>query len=403
MLQVTQVNYKRETFNGCVDFCLNHYQIDSDGVVRNRYLGEWTTSESDAATPLNPDVRPYDRDSVILVTAENFEKFVKELLRETEIAVDLEFCSGSNHTALIQISTRTQDFILDVIALWRQIPLLGKVFSNPSIVKVFHGAYSLDLNILRSDFGLVATSIFDTFTAMQYLRPYGHSLKDVVRKYCGVSLKKNDHKGSKKDYWKIRPLTPDMIDYAAKDTHYLLYCYDRIKKDLMAKKLPLKLEPLPFEKTAWCYNKQYHVFFNKRQLMAQALKNKTGDCIPDRIFDKLRRDFDASKSLSGRTYVLTVDPLRAQDCSQIRTAFRNKFKDDVPSSLLKIGVYKKALTVIEGVDNKRPMPTMAPKGVSRMRQEFVDRRRRDGFVESKFSRMMAAMTLLERKQDPCKT
>lgn len=32
----------------------------------------------------------------------------------------------------------------------------------------------------------------------------------------------------------FRPLSPEAIHYARCDTHYLLYVYDMIKKDLMA-------------------------------------------------------------------------------------------------------------------------------------------------------------------------
>lgn len=29
--------------------------------------------------------------------------------------------------------------------------------------------------------------------------------------------------------WRVRPLTPEMLHYARCDTHYLLYCYDRLR------------------------------------------------------------------------------------------------------------------------------------------------------------------------------
>ena len=33
--------------------------------------------------------------------------------------------------------------------------------------------------------------------------------------------------------WRIRPLTPEMIKYARRDTHYLLFIYDCLRKDLI--------------------------------------------------------------------------------------------------------------------------------------------------------------------------
>lgn len=43
-------------------------------------------------------------------------------------------------TCLMQISTRTTDYIIDPFPIWRQLPALGKVFTDKSIAKVLHGA-----------------------------------------------------------------------------------------------------------------------------------------------------------------------------------------------------------------------------------------------------------------------
>jgi len=33
--------------------------------------------------------------------------------------------------------------------------------------------------------------------------------------------------------WRVRPLSPEMLHYARCDTHYLLYCYDRLVQELL--------------------------------------------------------------------------------------------------------------------------------------------------------------------------
>jgi exosome complex exonuclease RRP6 len=48
-------------------------------------------------------------------------------------------------TSLIQISTRSTDYVIDVFPIWEFIQnnsklLNEKVFMNPAIVKVMHGA-----------------------------------------------------------------------------------------------------------------------------------------------------------------------------------------------------------------------------------------------------------------------
>jgi len=43
--------------------------------------------------------------------------------------------------------------------------------------------------------------------------------------------------------WRLRPLTPELINYAREDTHYLLYAYDRLRRDLQVKGLSMDQNP----------------------------------------------------------------------------------------------------------------------------------------------------------------
>ena len=62
----------------------------------------------------------------------------------TEVAVDLEhhnFRSFQGFTCLMQISTRTRDFIVDTIKLRAHLgKALGELFANPKVLKVLHGS-----------------------------------------------------------------------------------------------------------------------------------------------------------------------------------------------------------------------------------------------------------------------
>lgn len=56
-----------------------------------------------------------------------------------EIAVDLEhhsYRSWSGFLCLMQISTRTEDFVVDTLVLRDELQELNEVFTNPTIVKV---------------------------------------------------------------------------------------------------------------------------------------------------------------------------------------------------------------------------------------------------------------------------
>lgn len=62
-------------------------------------------------------------------------------------------------------------------------------------------------------------------------------LKSTYGSYIQSLIYKNDNERLKcfyNLYYFSRPLSPEAIAYARSDTHYLLYVYDMIKKDLMA-------------------------------------------------------------------------------------------------------------------------------------------------------------------------
>jgi exosome complex exonuclease RRP6 len=67
----------------------------------------------------------------------------KDLEKETEIAVDLEHHSYRSYlgiTCLMQLSTRTQDYIIDTLALRPKMHILLPSFTDPKILKVLHGS-----------------------------------------------------------------------------------------------------------------------------------------------------------------------------------------------------------------------------------------------------------------------
>ena len=147
-----------------------------------------------------------------------------------ELAIDLEhhnFHSFQGFTCLIQLSTRHEDAILDPIRLRDEMHWLNLLTLDPTIVKVLHSA-SEDIRWLQKDFGVYVCNLFDTAIALQTLHlPF--SLKFLVDHFCQVSLDKTLQNTD----WRRRPLTADMIEYARQDTHYLLYCYDRLRCRLL--------------------------------------------------------------------------------------------------------------------------------------------------------------------------
>uniref|UniRef100_A0A1A8HWZ9 Exosome complex component 10 n=1 Tax=Nothobranchius kuhntae TaxID=321403 RepID=A0A1A8HWZ9_NOTKU len=155
----------------------------------------------------------------------------EKLCKSSEFAVDLEHHSYRSFlglTCLMQVSTREEDFIIDTLELRSELYILNEAFTDPSIVKVFHGADS-DIEWLQRDFGLYVVNLFDTHQASRALNLARHSLDHLLKHFCDVDSDKRYQLAD----WRIRPLPEEMIQYARSDTHYLLYIYDCVRAQLL--------------------------------------------------------------------------------------------------------------------------------------------------------------------------
>ncbi|KIJ54917.1 hypothetical protein M422DRAFT_775114 [Sphaerobolus stellatus SS14] len=163
---------------------------------------------------------------------------LETLKQANEIAVDLEhhsYRSFAGFVCLMQISTRTQDWIVDCLdpAIRVELECLNEVFANPNIVKVFHGAES-DIVWLEQNFNIFVVNLFDTYHASKVLEFPKHSLAALLEMFCDFTPDKRYQLAD----WRIRPLPQEMLNYARSDTHFLLYIYDNLRNALNAPRTP---------------------------------------------------------------------------------------------------------------------------------------------------------------------
>lgn len=182
--------------------------------------------------PVKPP--PVESTSFKLVQeVKDLKELAAKLCDANEFAVDLEhnqYRSFQGLTCLMQISTRTEDFIVDTLKLRVHIgPYLREVFKDPSKRKVMHGA-DRDIIWLQRDFGIYVCNMFDTGQASKVLKLERNSLEYLLRYYCEVAANKEYQNAD----WRLRPLTDEMLRYAREDTHYLLYIYDVMKRKLLS-------------------------------------------------------------------------------------------------------------------------------------------------------------------------
>lgn len=186
-------------------------------------------------TPREP-IKPPELDLTPIVLVDNIqqlEEMCRHIGAQKEFAVDVEhhsYRSFQGITCLLQISTRVQDFVIDAIKLRSELYRLNESFTNPNIVKVFHGA-DCDILWLQRDFGVYVVNLFDTSRAAKLMKFAHLSLAFLMKHYCNFDPDKSYQLAD----WRERPLPLPMLQYARADTHYLLYIYDRLRNDLLAR------------------------------------------------------------------------------------------------------------------------------------------------------------------------
>jgi ribonuclease D len=148
------------------------------------------------------------------------------------LAVDTEAASFHRYTDrvyLLQISSRDETAVVDPLAVASLAPL-AEVLADPAVEIVFHDA-DYDLRLLDREYGYRANNIFDTRIAAQLLNEPGVGLAALLEKYLGVRLDKRFQRAD----WSARPLSPEMLAYAASDTRHLPELRDILKAQLEAR------------------------------------------------------------------------------------------------------------------------------------------------------------------------
>jgi ribonuclease D len=162
-----------------------------------------------------------------ITTEEGLNAFGQRLSGCTRIAVDLEaagFHRYSDRVCLLQVSTASESVVLDTLAL-DPSATIRPALEDPACEVVVHGA-DYDMRLLDRDLGIAPNNLFDTQIAATLLGEPSIGLAALLDKYLDVQVSKKHQRAD----WAMRPLTQDMLEYAASDTRHLFELADLLSE-----------------------------------------------------------------------------------------------------------------------------------------------------------------------------
>lgn len=168
--------------------------------------------------------------ATMITSTKGLRQAVDNWAKESLLSIDTE--SNSLHAyeeqvCLIQLSTRTEDFIIDPLMV-EDLDPLGTLIADPDIETVFHAA-EYDIMCLKRDFRFTFAGLFDTMLAARICGASGLGLASMLEQHFGVRANKKYQRAN----WGERPLSRDMLRYAQLDTHYLARLRDYWRNELV--------------------------------------------------------------------------------------------------------------------------------------------------------------------------
>ena len=179
-----------------------------------------------------PSFANYMEEAPLIATPGPFNDLMGRLADEPCIALDTEassFHRFHERIGLIQLSDRSNTWLLDPLAL-HDVPKLGDILGSETNEIVIHDA-DFDLRLLKRMYGFHVRKIFDTLIAAELINEPELGLASLMMKYFDIQLDKRFQKAD----WCKRPLTRDMLNYAAMDTRNLIALRDILAEQLKAK------------------------------------------------------------------------------------------------------------------------------------------------------------------------
>jgi ribonuclease D len=159
----------------------------------------------------------------LIKNQEDARHLSKTLNGQNRLAIDLEaagFHRYSDKVCLLQITSGDNTFLVDTLSV-DPSNTLRPLFQDPNVLLVLHGGV-FDLRLLHRDLQIFPLNLFDTQIAASLVGEPSLGLAALLKKYFGIELSKKYQKAD----WAKRPLSDEMLEYAAADTQSLCLLSD---------------------------------------------------------------------------------------------------------------------------------------------------------------------------------
>lgn len=172
---------------------------------------------------------------ILINNQSDFDKICEDLSHEKILYMDTEFHRRKTYYAIlsiIQISSYKQKIVIDALAKINLSNLKNILLSN-DILKVFHSP-DQDFEILLKLFGALPKNVFDTQIAANVC---GMDEGLGYRNLCKMMLNVDIDKSFQKANWLERPLSQGLLEYAIRDTEFLIPIHRILSETMTSRKL----------------------------------------------------------------------------------------------------------------------------------------------------------------------
>lgn len=172
---------------------------------------------------------------IYVETNDALDKAIDILKTQSEIGIDLEF--DKNHyrygfnLCLMQISTRSEVYLVDPLSKNLSIEKIFPILENPRIQKITF-AFGEDIRLMHS-IGCFPKNIYDLSYACALLDNPPTSLTNLILNFLGIEVRKSKQQSN----WYERPLSEEQIHYAADDVIYLFDLKEKCQSEISDKEV----------------------------------------------------------------------------------------------------------------------------------------------------------------------